>query len=65
MAECSIRGNSPQLSWPAGREEILSVKLAEIPDTTLITSMDPNADEDNKKVYMSFFAGHKEVVIYV
>lgn len=59
MAECSIKENFPQLSWLSGREEMRSVKSAEIPDTTLITITDPDRHEKNKQMHTSLVADHK------
>lgn len=63
--ECYITGNSSRLSSVAGMDEMRTVKLVEIPDTTRITAMDPDAGDNKRKGYTWFVSDDKEVVLYV
>lgn len=45
--------------------KILKCKLDRIPDTTLLTAIDPKLDVKNEDLYTSFLAKHKGVVRYI
>lgn len=53
------------MSWLPGREEMRCVKFADISDTALLTARDSHAHYKKKRLYASFIADDKKVVIYV